>query len=54
MTGNHEPGPVRPAPREMTDQDFPHAINPATRPLRTVGQRRRDAELKLEHHLQEA
>jgi hypothetical protein len=31
-----------------------HASSPTTQQMRTVGERRRDAEEKLEHHLQEA
>jgi hypothetical protein len=31
-----------------------YAGSPATQVLRTVGRRRRDAEAKLEHHLEEA
>jgi hypothetical protein len=31
-----------------------HATPPTTQQMRTVGERRRDAEEKLEHHLQEA
>jgi hypothetical protein len=53
MNGNYEPERVRRGPREVTDEDMPHTSTPATRQLRTVGQRRRDAEQKLEHHLQE-
>ena len=48
MNGNHEPERVRRGPREVTDEDIPHTSAPATRQLRTVGQRRRDAEQKLE------
>jgi hypothetical protein len=53
MSENQEPDPVRPEPGEAVD-DVPLAGTPTTRQLRTVGQRRRDAELKLEQHLQEA
>lgn len=31
-----------------------YAGSPTTQQMRTVGQRRRDAEQKLEHHLEEA
>lgn len=31
-----------------------YAGSPTTQQMRTVGQRRRDAEVKLEHHLEEA
>ena len=34
--------------------DAPDAAAPTTRQMPTVGQRRRDAELKLEQHLEEA
>lgn len=51
MNNEHEPDPVHPAPRESKDEHVPQAGSPAMRQLRTVGQRRRDAELKLEQHL---
>jgi hypothetical protein len=35
-------------------EDVPEAAAPITRQMQTVGQRRRDAELKLEQHLEEA
>lgn len=45
---------------EQQDEDareHPHqagsAVSPTTQQMRTVGQRRRDAEEKLEHHLEE-
>jgi hypothetical protein len=40
---------------EGTHGQHLHAhTSPTTQQMRTVGQRRRDAEEKLEHHLQEA
>jgi hypothetical protein len=40
-------------PRDLGPHQHAHAA-PTTQQMRTVGQRRRDAEEKLEHHLQEA
>ncbi|VXB83335.1 Uncharacterized domain protein [Arthrobacter sp. 9AX] len=40
-------------PRDLGPHQHAHAA-PSTQQMRTVGQRRRDAEEKLEHHLQEA
>jgi hypothetical protein len=40
-------------PRDLGPHQHSHAA-PTTQQMRTVGQRRRDAEEKLEHHLQEA
>ena len=40
-------------PPEHGPHQHAHAA-PSTQQMRTVGQRRRDAEEKLEHHLQEA
>lgn len=40
-------------PRDLGPHQHAHAV-PTTQQMRTVGQRRRDAEEKLEHHLQEA
>jgi hypothetical protein len=48
MSDNHELDP-----REARTQQTAFAA-PATQQMRTVGQRRRDAEQKLEHHLEEA
>ncbi|MGO4193456.1 hypothetical protein AB4Y67_17555 [Arthrobacter sp. YAF17] len=42
------------APREHGHHAESHAGSPITNQMRTVGQRRRDAEEKLEHHLEEA
>ena len=46
------------APKSMHDaaavDGVPDAAAPTTRQMQTVGQRRRDAELKLEQHLEEA
>ncbi|MET4097170.1 hypothetical protein [Arthrobacter sp. UYCu712] len=42
------------APREHGYHPEGHASSPTTRQVRSVGQRRRDAEEKLEHHLEEA
>ncbi|WP_458780450.1 hypothetical protein [Arthrobacter sp. D3-16] len=39
--------------RDLGPHQHAHAA-PSTQQMRTVGQRRRDAEEKLEHHLQEA
>ena len=39
--------------RDLGPHQHAHAA-PTTQQMRTVGQRRRDAEEKLEHHLQEA
>jgi hypothetical protein len=39
--------------RDVGPHQHAHAF-PSTQQMRTVGQRRRDAEEKLEHHLQEA
>ncbi|WP_255769105.1 hypothetical protein [Pseudarthrobacter sulfonivorans] len=42
---------------DSIDDHGPHQhahVAPTTQQMRTVGQRRRDAEEKLEHHLQEA
>jgi len=41
------------ATRDLGPHQHAHAA-PSTQQMRTVGQRRRDAEEKLEHHLQEA
>ncbi|WP_104045780.1 hypothetical protein [Arthrobacter sp. ZGTC412] len=41
------------AARDLGPHQHAHAA-PSTQQMRTVGQRRRDAEEKLEHHLQEA
>lgn len=54
MKNKHEPDPSDAVPRESHDEHLPHAGSPAIRELRTVGQRRGDAELKLEQHLLEA
>jgi hypothetical protein len=40
-------------PHDLGPHQHAHAA-PTTQQMRTVGQRRRDAEEKLEHHLQEA
>ena len=40
-------------PQDHGPHQHAHAA-PTTQQMRTVGQRRRDAEEKLEHHLQEA
>ena len=48
MSDNHEPDPLDPEPQQ------PAPAAPATQQMRTVGQRRRDAEQKLEQHLDEA
>ncbi|MET3922845.1 hypothetical protein [Arthrobacter sp. UYEF20] len=53
MSENEEAGLLRPSPREVAEA-VPHPGTPTTRELRTVGQRRRDAESKLEQHLQVA
>jgi hypothetical protein len=50
MSENQKRDPV---PGEDVE-DIPLAGTPTTRQLRTVGQRRLDAEMKLEQHLQEA
>lgn len=42
------------APREHGHHDQGYVGSPTTQQLRTVGQRRRDAEEKLEHHLEKA
>ena len=46
------------APKNAHDaaaaEGVPDAAAPTTRQMQTVGQRRRDAELKLEQHLEEA
>lgn len=42
------------APREHGHQDQGYVGSPTTQQLRIVGQRRRDAEEKLEHHLEKA
>ncbi|WP_461173435.1 hypothetical protein M1D93_01445 [Arthrobacter sp. Z1-9] len=39
--------------RDLGPHQHAHSA-PSTQQMRTVGQRRRDAEEKLEHHLQEA
>ncbi|KQR64110.1 hypothetical protein ASF98_11405 [Arthrobacter sp. Leaf337] len=54
MNNEHDHDPAHPMPRESRDGHVPGAGSPTTRQLRTVGQRRRDAELKLEQHLMEA
>ncbi|WP_306637421.1 MULTISPECIES: hypothetical protein [Micrococcaceae] len=41
------------SPHDLGPHQHAHAA-PTTQQMRTVGQRRRDAEEKLEHHLQEA
>lgn len=41
------------AARDPGPHQHAHAA-PSTQQMRTIGQRRRDAEEKLEHHLQEA
>jgi hypothetical protein len=41
------------SPTDHGPHQHAHAA-PSTQQMRTVGQRRRDAEEKLEHHLQEA
>jgi hypothetical protein len=41
------------AARDLGPHQHAHAA-PSTQQMRTIGQRRRDAEEKLEHHLQEA
>ena len=46
MSEKHDGNPQRPGQHAHTA--------PTTEQLRTVGQRRRDAEEKLEHHLEEA
>ena len=44
-----------PEASQMDDKPHQHAhAAPTTQQMRTVGQRRRDAEVKLEHHLDEA
>lgn len=48
MTENPNPDPTDPAPQQHQD------VAPTTQQMRTVGQRRREAEQKLEHHLDEA
>jgi hypothetical protein len=48
MSENHELDPRDPEAQQ------PSSAAPATQQMRTVGQRRRDAEQKLEHHLDEA
>jgi hypothetical protein len=48
MSDEHEPDPLDGRPQQ------PASAGPATQQMRTVGQRRRDAERKLEHHLDEA
>lgn len=57
MSENHAEEAVRSVPHEGI-HDVPQGSDdwgtPITRQLRTVGRRRRDAELKLEQHLQEA
>jgi len=35
-------------------RQYAHGASPSTQQIRTVGQRRREAEEKLEHHLEEA
>jgi hypothetical protein len=42
------------APREHGHHQEGYAGSPTTQQMRTVGQRRRDAEEKLEHHLEKA
>ncbi|MBT2532730.1 hypothetical protein J7E83_11460 [Arthrobacter sp. ISL-48] len=42
------------SPQEQSQRQEGYAVSPTTQQLRTVGQRRRDAEEKLEHHLEEA
>jgi hypothetical protein len=54
MNRNHAPDRGEPASGEVKDDELPHPAPATTGQLRTVGQRRRDAELKLAHHLQEA
>jgi predicted ATPase len=43
--------------QDENTREHPHqegsAVSPTTQQMRTVGQRRRDAEEKLEHHLEE-
>lgn len=41
-------------PQEQGQPSEGYASSPTTQQMRTVGQRRRDAEEKLEHHLEEA
>lgn len=48
------PLPVRASPVEGKPDHGPYVGSPSTQLLRTVGRRRRDAEAKLEHHLEEA
>ena len=42
------------APREPGHHQEGYVGSPTTQQMRTVGQRRRDAEEKLEHHLETA
>ena len=42
------------APRENGQHQEGYLGSPITQQMRTVGQRRRDAEEKLEHHLEKA
>lgn len=49
MNDNHDESPEDHRPHQHA-----HSASPTTQQIRTVGQRRREAEEKLEHHLEEA